>query len=340
MKHCEISCCLWIVFLVFPLSICAQRTPTPLDDLAYVIEVESEEDRVQQALYNFQQETGIPFIVAIVYEDHPYAVSVQEHHHHWLQRQEHGVSLIVTVAQETKTYRKSDLQVSSALANELTLSERQQIMQEVVEPIFKGHPVPHEACTRGLLAGIKAIQSALQQNDYSTKMLVKEVLLTMQEEHKLAVDSLRKNLEIQRKAYYQIIDDNHWLRWMYAGKDGIFIREGISQDEKINKQAQPFLGLTIQPEDRKKYDEAKLQLFDQWASIYRGDKILLHILAKDALVKDLLEEEPLKAFEEQIQGQVQEGHLEDITAKFKQIETSVRQHIENELLSEINGQKK
>lgn len=311
-----------IIFLIFPLFVRAQHVPTPLDDLAYVIDQEEDEEKVQQALYSFHKITGAAFRIVTLFEENHDEYPVKESSQQWLQQQTQGIFMTVTVSQPGHGYVSTDIKTTPSLAGILTVTERNYIVQEIIEPVFKDSPVPNDACTKALLVGIQAIQNALQQNDYSIETLVRETLLLLQEENKVAVDSLKKNVVKQSEALEKVIQKGYFYPPRIKGPNDEFIGEGMS------KYAAPIMRSEA---TKAQMEPIMLELDSTRNQLYWADFSLQRTLKTKNLIEDTLHPQAFKTFAAAIEVVVGEQAITKPEGFMQAIRKEVERALEKSL---------
>ena len=140
----------------------AQDNLVVLDDLAFVIEQSFNREQVLSAMQQFHTDTEVGLSVTIVYEEDAYTASVQHTQDEWLKR-ELGISLFITL-DEDKVYQQCVMQVTAPIEIWLPNEDRQRIRQKFMEYYFLGDFIPDDACTQGVLVGIKAMKEMILKN--------------------------------------------------------------------------------------------------------------------------------------------------------------------------------
>ena len=155
---------LWLISLLGTWETRAQNSSTPLDDLAYALENTSNRQEVVEAMQRFHTNTEVALAIATVFENGVYAANSQQNTSRWLQEQPHGIAISITLAEETKAFRRCEMQVSSAVEAWLPEADRQLIQTGLMEFYFRSTPIPTDAYTTGLLAGLEAMEKKILEN--------------------------------------------------------------------------------------------------------------------------------------------------------------------------------
>ena len=160
---------LWLVSLLGTFGTYAQSTGILLDDLAYALEDTTNRREVFSAMQAFHTHTQVGLAVATVYENGSYAASSQGDITQWLGQQTHGITLFITVSEQTKAFQACQMRVSEAVEVLLPLEDREQIQKGLLEFYFRNSPIPSNAYTSGLLAGIAAMEKKILENRANEK---------------------------------------------------------------------------------------------------------------------------------------------------------------------------
>lgn len=160
---------LWLISLLGTFGTYAQSTSTLLDDLAYALEDTTNRREVFTAMQAFHTHTQVGLAVATVYENGTYAASSQGDITQWLGQQTHGITIFITVSERTKAFQACQMRVSEAVEILLPLEDREQIQKGLLEFYFRNSPIPSNAYTSGLLAGIAAMQKKILENKANVK---------------------------------------------------------------------------------------------------------------------------------------------------------------------------
>ena len=155
---------LWLTSLLGTFGTYAQSTGILLDDLAYALEDTTNRREVFTAMQAFHTHTQVGLAVATVYENGTYAASSQGDITQWLGQQTHGITLFITVSERTKAFQACQMRVSEAVEFLLPLEDREQIQKGLLEFYFRNSPIPSNAYTSGLLAGIAAMEKKILEN--------------------------------------------------------------------------------------------------------------------------------------------------------------------------------
>ncbi len=115
----------------------------------------------------------------------------------------------------------------------LPTKDQQQIQADLMEYYFDD-PIPNDAYTQGLLAGIEAMKKVILNNKNRSEPLplidhVQEVLLTLQKESKAAADSLIDAVTVRSKILEGTIEKGYFYPPRIKGPNDEFIGEGMSQ---------------------------------------------------------------------------------------------------------------
>ncbi len=125
--------------------------------------IENPEDRehVSAAMQQLQASTQVAIAVITVFEHDVYSTGSRAQSAQWLAQQQLGITIFLTAANHTKAFQKCELQVSPAVETLLSAQDRQQIQTDLMEYYFHSTPVPSDAYTAGLVAGIEAMQKRI-----------------------------------------------------------------------------------------------------------------------------------------------------------------------------------
>lgn len=138
-----------------------------MNDLVFTIEQSFNRDQVLTAMQQFHTDTEVGLAITIIYEGDVYATSAQHTKDEWLKR-ELGVSLFITL-NEDKVYQQCVMQVTPAVELLLPAEDRHRIRQKFMEYYFLGDFTPDDACTQGVLVGIKAMKEKILKNKQREK---------------------------------------------------------------------------------------------------------------------------------------------------------------------------
>ena len=151
------------------LSAQAQTDSRMLSDLAYALESPANREEVLAAMQQFQHNTQVALLVHAEFEQDVYGSYNQPQLTTWLQEQTHGITVLITLAEGTKAFRQCQLQVSEAVEALLPLEDRALIRTGLMEFYFRSSPIPTDAYTQGLLAGIEAMEKKILENRANEK---------------------------------------------------------------------------------------------------------------------------------------------------------------------------
>ena len=154
----------WLIAWLGAFGAYAQGDRILLDDLAYALEDTTNRREVLAAMQQFHTNTQVGLAIAAVFENSLYAAGARQHLTQWLPQQAHGITFLITLAERAKAFRECELQVSPAVEALLPLEERQQIQTGLLEFYFRSSPIPTDAYTSGLLAGIAAMEKKILEN--------------------------------------------------------------------------------------------------------------------------------------------------------------------------------
>ncbi len=149
------------IFWLVSLGAQAQEAGWVLNDLAYALESPANRQEVVLALQQFQKNTQVALLVSAEFEQGVYATDARNEAAVWLQKQTHGITVFITLAKDTKAFQKCEMQVSDAVKALLPAEDRQQIRTGLMEFYFRSSPIPTDAYTQGLLAGIEAMKKRI-----------------------------------------------------------------------------------------------------------------------------------------------------------------------------------
>ena len=157
MKRIVIGCTLGL--LTFAAR--AQETVWVLNDLAYALENPDNRTEVVAAMKQFQKNTAVTLSVSAEFERGVYATDARQQATTWLQKQPHGITVFITLSEDTKAFRECTIAVSQAVAALLPAEDQERIRTGLMEFYFRSSPIPTDAYTRGLLAGIAAMEKRI-----------------------------------------------------------------------------------------------------------------------------------------------------------------------------------
>ena len=323
MKYLLLSLLLRWVLCGFPLH--AQDYAVHMHDLAYVIEDTTDRQQVLAAMDQFHTNTGVSISFLSLFENSIYTTGAKQNEAQWLQQQEYGVSISVKAAhRHSKPFLQCEMRVSPALTEWLPTHERQRIQHDIVEYYFKGSFIPSNAYSRGLIAGMEAMERVIAENKNRTEPLslterVREVLLTMQEECTEAEDSLLKAVSMQSEALEKVIKKGYFYPPRIKGPNDEFIGDGMSQ------YAAPIVRTAA---EKKQMEPIMLALDSVRNHLYRADYALQRNRAVVAWVEEVLPPQPLAALVEEVDQVV---HEEDPARLMTAIRTTVEQVVATDL---------
>ncbi len=200
-KQSMIIFSLWLVAL----GAQAQETGWVLNDVAYALENPTNREEVALAMQQFQQNTQVALSVSAEFEQGTYATDARQQTAVWLQAQTHGITVFITLAKDTKAFRECKIEVSEAVASLLPAEDQEQIRVGLMEFYFRSSPIPTDAYTRGLLAGIKAMAKGILEGraDEKDKLPSDVVTIThLDQEFAAGIDDDKLKIEYVIKEEY------------------------------------------------------------------------------------------------------------------------------------------
>ena len=186
------------IFWLVSLGAQAQEADWVLNDLAYALESPANRQEVVLALQQFQESTQVGLLVSAEFEQGVYATDARQVAAIWLQGQTHGITVLITLTKDTKAFQKCEMQVSDAVEALLPAEDRQQIRTGLMEFYFRSSPIPTDAYTQGLLAGIEAIEKKILESRENEKEKLPDDVVTithMDKEFAAGIDDDKLEIE-------------------------------------------------------------------------------------------------------------------------------------------------
>ncbi len=135
-----------------------------MDDLAYALANPTNREQVMTAIRQFQTHTQVALSVTSAFAQDVYHIHNDQQRNEWLMQQELGITIFLTLDKSTKAFQKCQMQVSPAMEALLPTDDRRQKQSSLMEFYFRNSPVPTDAYTEGLLAGIAAMEKKILEN--------------------------------------------------------------------------------------------------------------------------------------------------------------------------------
>ena len=196
---------LWLLGCLGTFGAFAQGSRVPLDDLAYALEDTTNRREVRAAMQQFHANTQVGLAIATVFENGVYAAGGRQNATEWLHQQTHSITIFITLGERSKAFRQCDIRVSEAVEALLPLEDRQQIQTGLLEFYFRSSPIPTNAYTSGLLAGIAAMEKRILENKAAEKEKLPDdvVIIThVDEEFAAGIDDDKLKIEYAIKKEY------------------------------------------------------------------------------------------------------------------------------------------
>ena len=122
----------WIMSCLLSIQTFAQQPAVVMNDLAFVIEQDFSRKQVLAAMDQFHTSTQAGLSVTAVFENDLYARPAQTAIAHWIENQEHGVSILLIAKPEIKSFFRCEVQVSPVMPEWLPTKDRQQIQADLI----------------------------------------------------------------------------------------------------------------------------------------------------------------------------------------------------------------
>ncbi len=122
----------WIMSCLLSTQAFAQQPAVIMNDLAFVTERDFSRKQVLMAMDQFHASTQTGLSVTAVFENDLYARPAQTAIAHWIENQEHGVSILLVAKPETKSFLRCEVQASPAMPEWLPTKDRQQIQADLI----------------------------------------------------------------------------------------------------------------------------------------------------------------------------------------------------------------
>ena len=203
--HKIMRCSLWLMGWLGTFGAYAQGNSTLLDDLAYALEDTTNRREVLAAMEQFHAKTEVGLAVAAVFENGLYAPGARQHVTEWLPQQTHGITIFITLAERTKAFRQCELHVSPSVEAWLPPEDRKQIQTGLLEFYFRSSPIPTNAYTSGLRAGIAAMEKKILESKANEKEKLPDDVVTIthvDEDFAAGIDNDKLKIEYAIKKEY------------------------------------------------------------------------------------------------------------------------------------------
>ena len=153
--------CTLILLIGIIWSALGQPTTQVMDDLAFVIESPANREEIITKMEQFHKNTQVSITITTFFEQDVYTANSLKAVAQWLDQQEYGISIIITVADGNKAFLQCEIQLTDATKALLSPEELQQIQTSLMEYYFRSTPIPTNAYTSGLLAGLDAMENKI-----------------------------------------------------------------------------------------------------------------------------------------------------------------------------------
>ncbi len=165
----SIAFCIWWISWLAAGYVYGQSAGWVMDDLAYALANPTNREQVMTAIQQFQTNTQVSMSVTSAFEQDVYHINSEQQRDQWLRQQAPGIAILLTLDKGTKAFRTCEIQVSPAVEVLLPVADCKQIRTGLMEFYFRNSPVPTDAYTEGLLAGIAAMEKKILENKEQEK---------------------------------------------------------------------------------------------------------------------------------------------------------------------------
>ncbi len=172
----SIAFCIWWISWLAAGYVYGQSAGWVMDDLAYALANPINREQVMTAIQQFQTNTQVSMSVTSAFEQDVYHINSEQQRDQWLRQQAPGIAILLTLDKGTKAFRTCEIQVSPAVEALLPVADCKQIRTGLMEFYFRNSPVPTDAYTEGLLAGIAAMEKKILENKEKSIDIEKEIL--------------------------------------------------------------------------------------------------------------------------------------------------------------------